>query len=145
MAHSDVFMSVYFVILELQQGLTVTHLSGFVRSSRERFLLPLPVFSFIFCSVGMHTDPDESSQLHHTYRQRCAFLDDTAPVSQHITLRFDRQSSGWKRSDTTPQTYLPLTAAVPRAAVLITETMEATVKWELRLSERQFTPHGEAD
>lgn len=47
----------------------------------------------------MHTDPDESSQLHRMYQERCAFLDDTVPVSQQITLRFDRQSSGWKRSD----------------------------------------------
>lgn len=46
-----------------------------------------------------------------------------------LHLNLTGRSSGWKRSDTTPQPYLPLTTTVPCAAVLITETMEVTAKW----------------
>lgn len=50
--HTHTFRALQFGILPLQQVLTLIHLTGFVRNSRERFLLPLCCLFFTcVCSV----------------------------------------------------------------------------------------------
>lgn len=126
--------------VNLQQVLTLIHLSRFVRSSG----FPLPLFCLFLTRVSCCWDGHRGRHRRdllaasHGSGTLC-LLDETVPVynKSHVDLT-GRAAGG--RDLTQP---LKRTCHSSPRCCLITETMEVTVEWQLVLSEHPFTAHGD--